>query len=143
MFRTSKALRYQRLNHEWNAEPNAPQPVLTVEGQALQLEFSWNDILFEQFPQAERGCLTFRGCHKYSFNALNDEGYYLGQHRYTTLQLPWGEFYELFTDWQTDFPPDVVVLGPAADSARLHHFLFFLRDNTFECVAESWELRRR
>ncbi|WBA43654.1 hypothetical protein [Hymenobacter canadensis] len=135
-------MRYQQLNHDWNADPNAPEPHLTVAGQTVQLEFYLNAFQFAQFQEGDKACLTFRNCHKYSFNTLNDEGYYRGQHRYNDQQLPWGEFYELFTDWQTDFPQDAFTLGSVAGSTQLHQFVFFLRDNTFECVAESWDFQR-
>jgi hypothetical protein len=134
-------MRYQQLNQNWNADPNAPEPSLTVTEQTLQLEFYLNVFQFEQFQEGDKAYLTFQNCHRYSFNTMNDEGYYRGQYRYNCHQLPWGEFYELFTDWQTDFPDDAVVLKQAADPDRLHHFLFFLKDNAFECVAESWHLQ--
>ncbi|MET4108161.1 hypothetical protein [Hymenobacter sp. UYP22] len=135
-------MRYQQLNHNWNADPNAPEPRLTVTGQTVQLEFYLNAFQFEHFQEGDKACLTFWNCHKYSFNGLNDEGYYRGQHRYNYQQLPWGEFYELLTDWQVDFSEESMIIGPVSDVAQLHHYVFFLRDNTFECVAESWDFRR-
>ncbi|MDU0372423.1 hypothetical protein ACFPAF_18625 [Hymenobacter endophyticus] len=134
-------MRYQQLNHNWNADPNAPSPHLTVSGQIVQLEFYLNAFQFEQFQEGDKACLAFRNCHKYSFTSLNDEGYYNGQHRYKNHQLPWGYFYELLTDWEVDFPQGAFILERAAGSTQLHHFIFFLRDMTFECVAESWNIQ--
>lgn len=135
-------MHYQQLNQNWNADPNAPEPSITVTEQTVQLEFYLNAFQFEQFQEGDKAYLTFRNCHKYSFNALNDEGYYKGQHRYNYQQLPWGEFYELFTDWQTDLPQDSVLIDPDSNSLKLRYFFFFMRDNTFECVAERWDFQR-
>lgn len=135
-------MRYQQLNHNWNADPNAPEPHLTVAGQNIQLEFYLNAFHFEQFQEGDKAYLTFRNCHKYSLTTLNDEGYYHGRHRYNRQQLPWGEFYELFTNWQVDFSGKPMIIGPVSNAAQLHHFVFFLKDNTFECVAEGWDFQR-
>lgn len=134
-------MRYRQLNQNWNADPSAPQPSLTVTEQTVQLEFYLNAFQFEQFQEGDKARLTFQNCHKYSFNGLNDEGYYKGQHRYNYQQLSWGEFYELFTDWQIDFPIDAVFISPDSDSPQFHHYLFFMRDNTLEYVAGSWHFQ--
>ena len=127
-----------KLNENWNADPNAPEPILAVKGNIIIIDFYLNYFLFKDFKENDRGRLTFRNCSKYAFNGMNDEGYYYGQYRYKYTELPWGQFYQLSTD-PTDFPSENVVLDPNADPKNLKHFLFFFRDNTFECYAESFE----
>lgn len=133
---------YQKLNDDWNAEPNAPEPILTIDYNKVYLEFFLNHFVHEQFEENQKGALAFRNVHKLSFNSMNDEGYYMGQYRYSYDELPWGDFYQINTDWTKDFPENnVLVLGPNASNEKLKHYIFFLRDNTFECVAESFEFK--
>ena len=123
---------FVRLNDGWNAEPNAPCPEVTVEGSTLHLRF----IVEFGKPPAR---LRFDNCRHWRLGPTNDEGWYLGQCRYSRIAPAWGQFYELVgedgllrkpTDWQTMPQP-----GPGD-----RHFLFYLRDDTFECYASKWSL---
>lgn len=128
-------MNYVKLNENWGAEPNAPEVELRIEGNTIFLEFFLNDEDFED----DKGILKFENCHKYSFNSMNDEGYYLGQYRYKYTDLPWGEFYKIETNWESDFPVSSIELNQLLNKDNLSHFIFFFRDNTFECVAENYE----
>ena len=132
-------MKYKKLNIEWNAEPNAPLPELSVDGSQIRIKFFLDSFLNDYLEDDEMGELIFVNCHKYSFNNCNDEAYYRSKYRYNNSQLPWGEFYELQTEWRNDFPQDGIVLNESVDESILKHFIFFLRDNTFECVAEKYE----
>lgn len=134
-------MNYKKLNIDWNAEPNAPEPKLTVNGSQVSLRFYLNSFVFDQTEEDEEGELTFFNCHIYSFNSCNDEGYQQGQYRYSNEQLPWGEFYLLQTNWKDEFPAGCTVLSEVVEESKMKHFIFFLRDNTFECVAEGYEFR--
>ena len=130
-----------KLTMDWNAEPNAPEVLLSVNGNTIILDFYVNYFLFHKFKEDAKAIITFKNCHKYSFNSMNDEGYYQGHYRYKYTDLPWGEFYKLNSNWQIDFPDEHIVLSPVADLINLNHYLFFFRDNTFECVAESYSIK--
>jgi len=69
---------------------------------------------------------------------MNDEGYYREQYRYKYSELPWGEYYELKTNWETDFPEKAEVLNSNTSRINLKHYIFFFKDNIFECVAENY-----
>ena len=56
---------------------------------------------------------------------MNEEGYFREQYRYKESDLPWGEFYELESDWQNDFPKNNLILLPNRDNKPLKHFIFF------------------
>ena len=131
-------MEFEKLNLNWNAEPNAPEPTLEVENGNIILKFYLNYFLYEQFDENDLGKLTFFGCEKYSFNGMNDEGYYCGQYRYSYKQLPWGEFYKLKTNYN-DFPNDYVKINDIENASELNHYIFFFRDNTFECIAENYK----
>jgi hypothetical protein len=134
-------MKYKKLNIGWNAQPNAPEVELDIEGDKLRVEFYLNPFIFDVGEQ-DKGELTFTECFKYSFNTCNDEGYYHGQYRYNNETLPWGEFYELQHDWETDFPNDFETLNSQTDKQQLRHFIFFFRDNTLECIAKDFEFRQ-
>ncbi|MFD2247012.1 hypothetical protein [Pontibacter ruber] len=131
-------MNYKKLNIDWNADPNAPEPYLSVSGKQVSLRFYLNPFLFDQIEKDGEGELIFLNCHKYSFNNCNDEGYLHGQYRYSNEQPPWGEFYLLQTDWKYDFPMECTILEEKFSEDQMKHFIFFFRDNTFECVAEDY-----
>lgn len=127
---------FLQLNIGWNAEPNAPDPVVTVEGADVLLVFYVNPYLFPEFAEEEVGVLRFVRCERYRYGTTNDEGWRLGQCRFSRLAPEWGEFYNV--DGPTDLliaPGDWQLMGPRGEAAQ--HYLFYLRDGTFECVAEE------
>ena len=125
------------LNHGWNAEPNAPYPVIGVDGADLLLAFYLNAFIFPQFQEGDAGLLRFKNVTRYRLGATNDEGWYRGQCRYSGVAPKWGEFYEISDHTPlANEPRDWVVVHQSGANDR--HFLFYLRDATFECNAESW-----
>jgi len=106
------------LTEGWNAEPNAPEVQVIVEGLSVILNFYLNYFLFDNFKEHDKATVTFLNCHKYSFNSMNDEGYYMGKYRYKESDLPWGEFYKLDTNWETDFPIKHTILIQETDNIK-------------------------
>jgi hypothetical protein len=130
------SLIFKRLNDGWNAEPNAPAPSVTVWGSDVPLTFFVNPFAYVA-SEEERGCLLFKRCSMWRLGPTNDEGWCTGQCRYSKAAPMWGQFYELLgedglepipTDWHELRQP---LLG--------RHFLFYLRDQTFECLAADWK----
>nr|WP_183998301.1 hypothetical protein [Rhizobium wenxiniae] len=133
-------MKFLHLNKDWNAQPNAPLPEVRTEGGVVQLQFILNSYSYSAID-GELGFLTFSGCKAWRLGYPNDEGWYDGDCRYGKSAPKWGEFYELtgpdpllhaVNDW-------VPVSTP--DQGR-RHFLFYLRDETFECLAENWIFER-
>lgn len=132
-------LEFRRLNHGWNAEPNAPSPKVDASANEVSLRFEFNHMQFPRFEPEGFGVLTFPGCTRWRLGSTNDEGWYRGQCRYSGLAPAWGEFYEIVGDDPArDLPIDWRVLE--ADRPDARHFLFYLRDETFECMARDWLL---
>ena len=129
--------RFLKLNADWNAEPNAPDPGVSVHAGRVVLEFLLNPHVFRRFRPGQRGRLVFSGARRYRLGITNDEGWYRGQCRFSGKAPEWGEFYEISGDPLLDASPeDWVDLGPEETPPR--HFLFYLRDHTFECRANDW-----
>jgi hypothetical protein len=147
---------FTKLNEDWNAAPNGDEPHISTESSDLVFEFRLNDLMYPQYKKAEKGILRFSNCWRYRLGETNDEGWYRGQCRFSRLAPSWGEFYEVRGDLLLDasldpkafysekfniqLTPDSldwVTLGNEVKFSR--HFLFYLRDQTFECDATDWK----
>ena len=129
---------FKKLNDDWNAEPNAPEPVVRVDGRDVVLEFGLNPWQFPRFTDGQRGHIRFRDAWRYRVGTVNDEGWYRGQCRFSAFAPAWGEFYEVSGDLKLDAcPNDWTLVGSHFDS-DLRHFLFYFRDEEFECDAVDW-----
>jgi hypothetical protein len=127
---------FVHLNPDWNAEPNDPDERVSVRGATLQLTFALNSFAFDTGGQA-RGSLVFEQCSMWRLGSTNDEGWHAGQCRYGKKAPVWGEFYELLGDDDQRFrPTDWHEVTSTPREQR--HFLFYFRDNTFECFAADW-----
>jgi hypothetical protein len=128
---------FAKLNVDWNAEPNAPNPQVQVWERDVVLSFLLNPFVFRQFKEEDVGQLRFRNCWRYRLGSVNDEGWYRGQCRFSKLAPAWGEFYEVRGDLLLkQCPNDWIEIGAGIEEPK--HFLFYFRDEEFECDAESW-----
>ena len=129
---------FRQLNDGWNAEPNAPDAAVQVAGGNVVLVFLANAFLFPRFAEGQRLRLRFKNARRYRLGSTNDEGWYSGQCRFSADAPEWGEFYEVAGDLKLERCPNdwhVVSKFPGG-----RHFLFYLRDSTFECEADDWSL---
>jgi hypothetical protein len=132
---------FLQLNAGWNAEPNAPEPVVEVQGEDLLLSFYVNAFQYPEFEEEETAILRFVHCTRYRLGSTNDEGWYRGQCRFSKLAPAWGEFYLVQGEGALlEAPQDWKVVG--LPSGQGQHFLFYFRDNTFECVAEQCQIEQ-
>ena len=130
---------FTKLSIDWNAEPNSPDPTVTVAGRDVLLAFYMNAFQFARFNEEDMGILRFENCRRYRLAPTNEEGWYQGQCRFSKMAPAWGEFYEVSGDLLLDrCPEDWVDIGPRTSAQK--HFLFYLRDHQFESDAESWTL---
>jgi len=110
----------------------------------VEFKFELNPFEFDFIDKGDIGILEFSEVYKVDFGTMNDEGYYMGQHRYNNDVLPWGEFYELIdSNWRTDFPKSSPIINSELDESELRHFIFFLRGNTIECLAIDYSFSMR
>lgn len=126
---------FAKLNDGWNAEPNAPDPQVRIAGTEAILTLRLNGFQFPAFGDKDAGTLRFVDCARYRLGPTNDEGRFAGQCRYGATAPAWGEFYEICGDDPLrDAPRDRVETGGTGS----RHFLFYLRDGTFEAIAGDW-----
>jgi hypothetical protein len=133
-------MKYTKLNKNWNAESNAPKPVISKTDEGIELTFLLNPLLFEHIDEDDQGTLEFFDVYAYRLGATSNEGYNRGEFRFKNDQLPWGEFYELRgSNWKSNFPDDKQVLHEKFNTNKLRHFIFFLKEETFECMAVDYQ----
>lgn len=133
-------IEFERLNNGWDPEPNAPEEEITVSGSDVMISFLLNPFLSGDYKEGDRAALTFHDCLQYRYGSPNDEGFYVfNESRFKEFGVEWGEFYKVTgSDWETDFPDPISVSEQAHDG--LNHYLLYLRDGTFECIARDYEL---
>lgn len=132
---------FKKLNHGWNAEPNAPDPRVVVSGTSVTLDFLLNASQFDGFSEDQRGRLRFESAVRYRLGSPNDEGWFRGQCRFSAIAPAWGELYEVTGDLRLEgCPDDWKTVSTSASDGLPRHFLFYLRDETFECDASGYAL---
>lgn len=136
-------MQYIKLNDNWNADPNSPEPAIHIKDKELYLEFYLNHYIYPHIKEGQKGVLVFSDCYMYRLGSPNDHGFYLKQYRYSPDDIKWGEFYKLIdSNWKNDFPADKIVSNKNLKNVdNLKHYLFFFRDNTFECIAKSYNFK--
>jgi hypothetical protein len=135
-------LEFIKINENWNAEPNAPMPTIEVIGSNLILSFYLNAFISEEFDEEDLGVLEFNNCLQYRLGAPNEDGFYIyNKSRYKKYGVQWGEFYLVQnSDWQINFP-EPVFIDNSIKNEKLNHYLFYFRDETFECVSLSYSFK--
>ena len=53
---------FEQLNKGWNAEPNAPESEVEIDGNDILLTFYLNAFQFRGFEEMELGILRFKDC---------------------------------------------------------------------------------
>lgn len=134
-------IKFEQLNFGWNAEPNAPEVKINVVENDVVIQFFLNAFEYDKFSEGDKAKLTFHDCLQYRCGSPNDEGFYIfGQSRYKSLGVKWGEFYLVHgSNWEEDFPDSIFVSNQA--HGVLNHYLFYFKDETFECVAKNYDLQ--
>ena len=133
------ATQFRKLNDDWNAEPNAPDPAVRIEGRDVVLTFLANPFRYPRFAEKQRLRLRFKNARTYRLGPTNDEGWCRGECRFSGEAPAWGDFYEVSGDLKLDrSPKGWHTVGGADGPGR--YFLFYLRDQTFECNADDWSL---
>lgn len=140
---SSDKMKFIRHNNGWDAEPNAPMPSVEVLETVpeIKLSFYLNSFIHEDVEEGDKGVLEFINCYQYRLGATNDEGFYRGQCRFYKTGVEWGNFYNIINStWKRDFPSDkIIVDSTLINNPSLNHYLFYFRDETFECIAQSYK----
>lgn len=134
----ARKIDFIQITENWNADPVSPEIELKVDGIDLIMDIYLNHFRFDRYQEGDKVKIRFRNCSEYSLNTCNDEGYYYGQYRTNPNELPWGEFYEIKRGLDRNMPNPVV--KTQNDNSNRKHFIFFFKDETFECLASEYYL---
>ena len=131
---------FKKLNGDWHADGGAPEPNVCTNESGSTLTFFLSAGPNTKFRASDRGEIFFSQCWRYRIGPPDDEGWYKGHCRFRCLAPEWGEFYEVTGDLLDSGPKDwVLIKGDSSDFSR--HFLFYFKDETFECDAQDWSFR--
>ena len=133
-------IEFRKLNEGWDAEPDAPRPDVRAGESGVTLTFYLSLRGQPEFREYDCGQRSFPGSWRYRLGAPNDEGWHKGHCRFGCLAPYCGDFYEVTCGLTEDRPKDWVLVKPAR-SQPSRHFLFYFRDETFECDLENWSFR--
>lgn len=135
---------FVQLNQDWNAEPNVPRPRIAIDhSEFLVLSFRMNHFQFSNFSENDMGVLRFKNCWRFRLGDVNQEAFAFGQCRFSRLAPQWGEFYEVSGELLIDRDPKGWWSTDCTPVTKSRHFLFYFRDNAFECDAEEWNFSVR
>jgi hypothetical protein len=128
-------VKFTQLNDGWNADPNVPNEKISFKDSTLVLTFKLNSYLYDDINEGDIGKLTFQNCTQYRNGPTNDEGFYRKQCRFSEICPQWGEFYLLDGNKELMNQPEDWI---KVDGSGNKHYLFYLRDGTFECIADNF-----
>ncbi len=134
-FKTDDHPAFTRLNEDWNAHPNDVSLRLEKCGTELIAWMKPNPYLHRQYEKASEIAVSFVNCSRYRVTSVNDEGWYLGQCRFSGLAPKWGEFYEISGDTRDDMNSTPWI---KMEGLGVKHFHFYLKDETLEIKAQDW-----
>jgi hypothetical protein len=70
-------MKYNKLNKNWNADPNAPMPTVSASGGDIKLSFFLNSFIYDHIDEDEKGVIEFYNVYAYRLGSTNDEGYFV------------------------------------------------------------------
>jgi hypothetical protein len=155
------AITFTKLRPPIAADPNTARPFVAMEGADVVL--SYETQVWERNVTAR---ILFKTVAMLRVGDPNDEGFYGGgkpgiinDSMYNRTRFPeieWGEFYEVLGfDWikglvgtcydeiYSDSSDPIVLIPNATPADGFRHFVFFMKDGTFECVCKGWEAANR
>lgn len=135
-------MKIQKLNKNWSAEPSVPPETIKQTDDGIEVNFVLNSLPYEYIEDGEKGKLEFYDVFAYRKAASNSEEISKRKIPLKVDQIPLGDFYELLdSKWKTDFPTDKIIVDETKKTSKHRHFIFFLKDATFECLASDFSYR--
>ena len=133
-----------KLSEDYQSDPNIASPKVKIDRKELTLSFELNYFIFP-FKEGQFGKIVFNSCYSYRLGKPNDEGFYLDENDLWNKEnfpdLEWNCFYEaqgVPTSYIGTF--EMIDRGENNLPVKLNHYVFFMKEATFECLAESYKL---
>lgn len=103
----------------------------------LQFRMKPNPYVHPEFQKIAEITLRFEDCARYRITPVNDQGWHLGQCRFSRLAPARGEFYEISGDTRDSLD---AMSRIGMEGSGMRHFHFYLRDETIEAKALDWSM---
>jgi len=125
-------------NKNWKAEIAASLPEIVKSDDGIDVSFTLNSTDFPHIDEGETGTITFYDVFAYRLGSTTSNCYFQGTLKQTTV----GDFYELTqSNWEKSSPSDAIILDDSIKKSSLKHFVVFLKDQVFECIATDYDFK--
>lgn len=135
-------IKLTKLNKNYQSDPNVAKPEVKINQKELTLLFELNYQIYD-FKEDQIGEIIFHNCYSYRIGDPNDEGFYLKDNEIWNNKnfpnLEWDCFYKVHgtpDSYLKDFK--TVDKNQNNLQGKLNHYVFFMKEGTFECLAESY-----
>lgn len=143
---------FTKLNHGYESDPNSGRPIIEIYNTQVILKFELNHFIYGKFEAGQFGEIMFDDCSMFRVGDPNLDGLYRDPKNPKELRndtiwnrsdFPDLEAHTFFqvegSDWQHNFGPAAYVNKELSeDDQEFKHFLFIMKDGTFECVARGY-----
>jgi hypothetical protein len=128
---------FLKLNLDWDIDQENPDMSFAVKGADILLSFRLDCWRHTRFMPDDRGLIRLKNASHQRHGAPSAADFRKGRCRYHGMGQEWGRFYELIgRDEKLFWPKDW--WSTKAQSNFRRHFLFYMPDATFECIADGW-----
>lgn len=130
----------KKINTNYGSDPNIAEPVIKLDENNLQLIFPLNYMLFE-FKEGQKAMIEFKNVVAFRCGVPNDEGFDFNDskiwNRGNIGRIDWHSFYEA-TGVPNEYFDSFYKIN-FKDNLKFKHYVFFMKEGTFECLSESYE----
>ncbi len=129
----------KKLNKNYQSDPNIAVPQIQLYEDSLKLSFDLNYFTYP-FDEGQRGIIKFTKCGGFRIGSPNDESFFTDSNSLWNKEnfpkLEWDSFYEVIGASQSHIDS---FYKKSNQIENLNHYVFFMKEATFECLAESFE----
>ena len=130
----------KKINTNYGSDPNIAEPTLRLDENNLKLVFPLNYMLFD-FKEGQKATIEFKNVTAFRCGTPNDEGFDLNDNKVWNREdigkIDWHSFYEV-TGAPKEYLDSFYKIDDQ-DFSDLKHYVFFMKEGTFECLAKSYK----
>lgn len=143
-------VRFKKIDLPFEPEPNVARPYIKKNNNDIELKFAIKNLDWSE----EFRSMIFKNCIKYRIGSPNEDGFYSYgieenvkndsiYYKKNFPNLEFNTFYEVQgIPWKETLPGKETVIVQNIDAEQLNfkHYVFFMKDGTFECLADKFEI---
>lgn len=133
-------MKLEKKDNVYASNPNIAAPEIYLYEKNLTLRFPVNTFI-NNLEDGHIGKILFKNCTAFRVGSPNDEGYGIGSDTvWNEASFPgieWHHFYEVLDSSGPTF--ERFFTTESHDQSSQRHFVFFMKEATFECYARDFE----